>query len=763
MARIFLYALVPYMLTCLTFGTDLFCVYLLSAFIFAVQCFIRRKRVFIGIFVVGFSFFASVACGNAHCLHKKSVYPFIDKNVTLTCVIKETPQKDSEYVRFTAEMLSVEHARESHNLNGMVAVRVDGCEKKLSYGDKISFKTKLNLPDTSHNTGGFNYEKYLRSQGISVDCYTSGFSIVNYGSHKNTLLLKIFRLRSVLLEKCDEYFDSRTSSFIKALLLGYKFDMPDDMNIFVTKSGISHIVSVSGLHLSILMLIAGLFLNRLKFRGSVFVIPALNIICALFITALTGFSPSVKRAALMIIVVNGLAIAYRESDSIHSLSFALLVLLFENPCALHDVRLSLSVTAVLGIVLCSNKISSFLRRFIKPRLLRETVATSISAQIIALPIAVYYFNTVSLVSVLTNTIVLPIIPYLMGAGVLFLAVPLKPIADFIAGGIWLAVQAILIVAKFFSSIPNSSLTMSFAYFSYSVILVSLAIILIRHTVTCKSTFKNIILTAISVLLIFITFFPPSRSTFEITVVNTGQSDCTLLKFPSGKTMLVSEAFGDDKTQPPSYDTSSFLIKNGITHIDYAVIPCLNNKTGDCILELAQSVSIGSIISSPIGAKKSVLFEKIAKLAKEKEIPVYLMKKGDNFAIDSHSRITVYSPNTKYTYNNDEGSLVFKAESLGHSVLFTGNIGFYAKSILAEEKADINSEIIKVPNHGVFTGSEKEFLNSVSPKKAFVCVEKDNFDNLPDRKTINLYSKNNIQLYRTDLDKTIKFVFQNRKE
>lgn len=761
MARIFLYALVPYMLTCVTFGTDFFVLYLLTAVIFSVQCFIRRKRIATGVFVILFSFFASLSVGNANCVHKEKVYPFIDKNVSLTCVVKETPKEDENGVQFTAELLSAEHGGKTTDIDGKAVVYVNGCAKRLAYGDKISFKTVLSLPSTEQNTGGFNYEKYLRSQGIAVTCYTGDYSITNYGTYEkeNPILLKIFRLRGRLIEKCERHFDTYTSSFIKALLLGYKADMPDDMNSYITKSGISHIVSVSGLHLSILMLIAGLFLSRLKFKGSVFVTPILSIVCALFITSLTGFSPSVKRAALMLIAANTLSVVYRESDSLHSLSFALLVLLIENPCALNDVRLSLSVTAVLGIVLFGGKISRFLCRFIKIGIIRETVATSIGAQIFALPVAVYYFNTVSFVSILTNTVVLPIIPYLMGAGVLFLAVPFEPIAKFISGGIWLAVQAILAVAKLFASFSMGNITVSFNEFLYIVILLSVSFFLIKRTLDCRSGKKNILLTALSAVLIVGVFFQPSNGNFEITVINTGATDCALLNFPGGKTMLVSEGY-DERTNASPYNAESYLMKNGITRIDYAVIPCLNEKSYDCILDLFGSVDIGSVISSPCGAAKSDLFRKISVAAKENGTSVYLLKKGDKFMPDENSVITVYSPNTKYKYEKDGGSLVFKVTSLGHSVLFTGNIDFGTKSILIDENADIDAEILKIPSHGAYNGNDGEFLSHINPEEAFVCVKKDNFENLPSRKTVKLYGERNIPLYRTDLDKTIKFVFEN---
>lgn len=762
MARIFLYALMPYMLTCLTFGTDFFVLYLLTAVIFSVQCFIRRKRIATGIFVIVFSFLASVAVGNAHCVHKIKIYPFIGKNVTVTCVVKETPREDESGVRFTAELLSITHGGEEFEADCNASVYVKGCSKRISYGDKLSFKTALSLPDTELNTGGFNYEKYLRSQGITVTCRTGDYSVTNHGTYKNTVLLKIFQLRDALIKKCDLYFDTYTSSFIKALLLGYKDDMPADMTDFITKSGISHIVSVSGLHLSILMLIAGLFLNRLKFKGSAFVIPILNIVCAVFIASLTGFSPSVKRAALMLIAVNVLSVFYRESDSIHSLSFALLVLLFENPCALHDVRLSLSVTAVLGIVLFGRKISRFLCRFIKFKIIRETVATSIAAQIFALPVAVYYFNTVSFVSILTNVVVLPIIPYLMGAGVLFLAMMFKPIAGFIAGGIYLTVQAVLAVARLFASIPFGNITISFKAFLYALILISVSVFLIRLTLKFKSNIKSFILTATVAVLILALFFPPTNGNFEITVINSGSSDCTLIKFPSGKTMLVSEAYDENETVRSSYNAVSHIVKNGITRIDYAVIPCLNEKTSDCITNIAEAADIGCVISSPVGAQKSDLFKKITELAKKDGFSVYLLKKGDCFTPDESSEVTVYAPNSKYKYEGEEGSLVFKVTSLGHSVLFTGNIGFYAKSILIDENDNINADILKVPGHGIYNGNEKEFLSHINPKEAFVSVEEGNFENLPERKTVNLYAKRNIPLYRTDLDKTIRFVFKNKE-
>lgn len=766
MTRVSLYALIPYVLTAISFGTAYFDAYILAVILISVIQFIRRKRIVMSLFMLIFTTIAFFTCGSSYSLCNKSFYPLLDEPISLTCMVDETPSYSENTVQFTAKMISAVHHGGNVKLDEKVLVFINGVDLNLHYGDEIEFKTTLTLPNENSNIGGFNYRNHLRSQDIHTLCTTYDYAVANRGTHEkiNPVIHKIFILRSALLQKCDKYFSGDISAFIKALILGYKSDMSDELNVYINRAGISHIVSISGLHLSIMMVMINLILQKLKFRSSVFVIPILNIISALFITVLTGFSPSVMRAALMLIISNSAALVYRENDSVQSMSFAMLILLLANPCAIDDVRLVLSAVSTLGIILFYEKVNKK-SGFIKPKFIRDTLSMTLSAQIAAVPFCVFYFGTISVLGILTNLIIVPLMPSLMGTCLIFMAMPFFAVAQFLSDGIWLAIKCILIVAKLISLIPFAQLDMGFAKFTYTTLLTVFIVYMMKKTITRRDFRKNLLCFALSCIAVMLIFFSPATGNFNLTVINVGQGDCTLIEFPNGKTMLIDG--GGSATS--DYDTAAkiikpYLIQNGINKIDYAVISHFHADHAGGILNLAACFPVDCIIAPDyLKAGSESIIQNTFDICKRRQIPLYLMEKGDGFSPAEGITFKVYSPESNYIYGENDGSMVFKISAFGRSVLFTGDIERHTRHILANSSDDISCDILKAPHHGDYSTADSEFLDAASAEIVYVCVGKNNSYGHPDEKSLMLYADKKINTFRTDIDQTIKFTIKRNGE
>ncbi len=760
MTRISLYALIPCVLVSLVFGTAYLDLCLLTVVFAAVINLIRKRSVAASVLMLAFTVISAISCGNTFALSNKSFYPLLEEAVTLKCVVDETPAIDADGGSFTAVMVSALHHGEEIALDGKVTVHLNGGDISLSYGDLIEFKTRLTLPSESLYAGGFSYRSYLRSMGVHIVCTAYDFATVNHGTYEgvNPVTHKIFRLRRSLLEKCDQYFNGDTAAFIKALLLGYSSDISENMSDNIRRAGISHVIAVSGMHLSILMIIINAFIRRLKFSGSVIVAPVLSILCTLFITALTGFSPSVKRAAIMLIISNSASIFRRENDSLQSLSFAIVILLLANPFAILDVRLALSASAVLGIILLSPVISRALGRLIKIGALREIIVITLAAQIFTAPLSVIFFNTISVTGVVTNLLVIPIIPYLMGTGVLFLFMSFQPLAEFLSDGMWLAVNAITKAAELVSSIPFAQVEVGFAKFIYITVLAAVAVYLIKKTVGCEKRGRSVAYFCISCAATVLIFFPPVAGDMDITAINVGQGDCTLIELPGGKTMLIDGGGG----LAEDYDVAEriirpYLIEHGISKIDYAVISHFHSDHAEGILNLAESFPIGCIIAPDyLKGDGSGIVERLFDICKSRRIPLYLMDRGDTLTPEKDVSLTVYSPDFPYVYNDNDASLVFKISAFGRSLLFTGDIEYYGRRMLARNPQEIQADILKAPHHGDYTIADAELLQAVNPDTVYVCVGANNTYGHPSEETVELYADRGINVLRTDIDGTLKF-------
>ncbi len=760
MRRVSLYALIPFALICLSFGTAFMDVCLTVAIFTALSGAIIRRQAAPSAVILISALIAFVLCGSSYAMCNKGFYKLLDEPVSLTCVVDETPIYTEEQIQFTAKMVSALCRGEHIPLDEKIMVFSEGCDADIKYGDRLEFKTDILLPSDSLNDGGFSYMRYLQAQSIQAVCYTYDFAIMNYGVYEevNPVFYNIFRLRAYFLSKCDTYFDGDIAAFLKAMLLGYRGDMTAELKFSVTRSGISHIISVSGMHLSILMVILNFLFRRIRLKGSFFIIPILNTVSALFITALTGFSPSVKRAAAMLIISNSASVACRENDSLQSLSFALLILLCANPAAIHDVRLVLSAVSVLGIIIFNTPIDRFVKRHRLLRAMGENFSVTLSAQLISIPFSVAYFGTISVLGVVTNILVLPIVPFLMGAGFAFLIIPLQAVCSFLSGGIWLGVNAVVLISDLISAVPFAQVEIGFKRFCCIFILSTAAVFFISKTIRCRSRLKAIVCFTAACAAAILAIFPIRLREVDITAINVGQGDCTLIEFASGKTMLI-----DGGGSPISdYNTAKkiirpYLVQNSITKIDYAVISHLHEDHANGIINLTDTFPVDCvIIPEHSDLNSGEVAGRLLEVCKRRDTPIYMADYGDSFYPDKDAEFKVYSPKPDTGFTANDSSLVFRLSAYGQAVLFTGDIEKPVRRVLAEGGDDIRADILKFPHHGDYSEADEAFINAVGPEQAYICVGLNNSYGHPNDEALVLLAKNKIQTLRTDLDRTIKF-------
>lgn len=757
MKRIFTIALIPYLFSCILYNTYFFDVYFCALLILLLLSFIKRK--FRGYSIIAFSFsvLALLISSNAYSLSQKSFYPIVDKPITLKCVVYDTPCFSEYGISFTAKMHSAKIGNDILYLQEKTSVFCEGTEISdgIAYGDIIEFKTKLSLPSEAENDGAFSYQQYLNSHAIFTCCRTSDFAVTNLGKYENInpLLNAIYTLRNTLIKKCDTFFNGDISAFLKAILLGYRSDLSDDVQSNISRSGISHVISVSGMHLSILMVLLNFFIGKLKGKFKFFIIPVLNILFASFVTVITGFSPSVNRAALMLIISSLTSFFYREPDSLQSLSLAVLILILINPCAIYDVGLVLSAVSVLGIVLLNQKFNH-LFRFIKNKTIRETFSVTMSAQIITLPVNVFCFNSVSLLSILTNMIILPFIPLLMGLGVMFLICPFNAITEFISGGIWIMVIVILNITKVIASIPLSHIEITFLQFIRFSVVCAILTVTVFLVLKFKSEIKRSICFLVSSVLITALIFASPQTGLSLTAINTPAGDCTLLQLKNGTSVLVDCGASYNYNQNME-DIHDYLIKNGISQLDYCVISSLNGNTVNNLLNLAKKFQIKCIIAPDYLTSENALttkkaFEELSTLA----VPLYFMKKGDSFTLDDNVTFHVLLPDNQIDYpreNVNNVNMVFSVSFASRKILFTGNIQAFEKQLLTNSNDDIKADIIKLPDKGRHVWNDSEFLQKVNPSFAYAFTG----ENALPHDTEEIISDLEIKTFTTHTDKTIK--------
>ena len=305
---------------------------------------------------------------------------------------------------------------EAQTYGGKIYLYVQRDSMKITphTGDTLRARTRIRHAD-SH--ARFDYRKYLLRQGIIGTAYVNRYELRQAASYSVPLQKRLYRRLSQAGLEGDEL------ATVGALTLGYKEDLDPEIKRRFQASGAAHVLAVSGLHTGVIYaLLVGLLTlgGRIKPRyenqlGRCAV--SLTVIAAMWgYAALTGMTPSVVRAVVMVTLVEVGHMFYRKGVMLNSIAAAAVFILLVRPLDLFSVGFQLSFAATFAIVLLSKQLS----RFRIQKVLVGTILVSIAAQLGTVPITMYYFGYASTYFLLTNLIVLPIVTLLVPCGLVSL-------------------------------------------------------------------------------------------------------------------------------------------------------------------------------------------------------------------------------------------------------------------------------------------------------------------------------------------------------
>ena len=313
------------------------------------------------------------------------------------------------------------------------------------------------------NFDGFDYQRYLAMRGVYLECEKSDYIIIG---HEKDILSGVAHLRVYMEKIVNEIIPAPESALANGLLFGGSARLSEKIQDDFSQTGMTHIVAVSGYNVSIIITVVLGLLIFIGFYRNWAVWGA--IIAVIFFVALIGFPSSGIRAAIMGIMVLIAAIFGRVTHAYSAILFSAAIMLVFNPLLLrYDIGFQLSFLATLGIVAIYPIIEKI---FIKKNMafgIVEVLLLTLSAQIFVVPIIAYHFQTFSIVSLLVNVLVLPIIPFTM----LFVAlmIPtsfiLYPVAVFCGWIAYALLKYEVFIISFFADFSFSSFSVeNFTFF-----------------------------------------------------------------------------------------------------------------------------------------------------------------------------------------------------------------------------------------------------------------------------------------------------------
>lgn len=613
----------------------------------------------------------------------------------------------------------------------------------IKYGDSLYIEGEFKQPEEARNYKGYNYKQYLKTKKIigTVELEKAKILKSSNGSF-------IHNIQKYIKDTINGTLTDEEGNLLLAILLGDKDKLSEDIQESFKTSNLSHMLAVSGAHVSYIIL--GL---TYVLQNSIIGKKNGKIVCIFFLLvfmAITNFTPSVTRACIMAVLTLLSSIIYRKSDVYTNISVAALITLIFNPYSLLDLGFQLSYGGTIGIIIFIKRIQEKKSNSKVINYIKQMALVSIYANIIIIPIMMYHFNTVSFTFIISNIMASPILGIIVITGFLFIiaSITVKPLTRLIAIFIKPILSILIKISQICSKLPFSNILVVTPYM-FNVISYY-AIIL--YCIKSKKNNKCKIIICLLIVLILINFiiyiFPQKLRIFFIDV---GQGDSTLIITPDKKTVLI-DGGGSDSFDVGEKVLLPYLLDRRILKVDYVLISHFDTDHCGGILTIMEKVKVKNIIISE-QAEHSENYERFKKLMIHKKIRLIEVKKGDKIKIGRYSEFKILFPTSRLLSENllNNNSIVAQFNYNNFKMLFTGDIEKLAEQqILKTEKAEIRADILKVAHHGSKTSSIPEFIKAVRPKIALIGVGKNNTFGHPNQQTIKNLENIKCWIYRTDL-------------
>lgn len=657
--------------------------------------------------------------------------------------------------------------------------------KEIEYGNKIKLEGTYIKPSKSRNYKGFDYSNYLKTENIYGTIEQNGKIELIKEKNTNYLFINLYKVKNKIIKNINNKFPKETRGVFLGILLGDKNSIEEDVRQNFADSSLSHILAVSGTHISYVVICISVLFKKLKLNKNIRKILA-SLVLFMYLY-LVDFSVSATRAVIMSTIVIMPMLFYRKQDTITTIALSSIIILINNPYSILNIGFLLSYGGTIGIILFVNKISieskkDFFQRF--KSYLKDICIVTISAQTIIMPIIIYYFNTISFTFIISNIIASLIIGPIIMVGLVIIAISFFkiPIISLIIKIYNILIAILMKTADIISKIPISKIylktpTTLEIIFYYSVVFLIVLLIYIKKSnrkfikkiiqidiYNLKSFFinnRNKVLIFISIIsLISITSIKIPKE-LKINFIDVGQGDSCLITTPQNKKVLI------DSGGSESYDVGKnvllpYLLDKRITKIEYIMISHFDTDHCKGFEYVLENIKVKNVIISK-QSEASENFKQIMKIIRKKRINLIIVQKGSKIKIDNFTTVDIISPQSENIADNmNDNSIVAKLEAYNFSILFTGDASEKIEKELIKEKINLKSDILKVSHHGSRTGTSEEFLKSVKPKIALIGVGENNKFGHPTEDVIKRLTENKVKIYRTDTDGEISIKIKKNK-
>ena len=648
-------------------------------------------------------------------------------------------------------------------------------------GEVWQLQVRLKPPHGFMNPGGFDYEAWLFQHGVHATGYVRKSSLnqlhQSVDKSQTVSMAGVNRLRQLLIAKIDllndkysTHADENSYSLIKALAVGDKSSISKGQWRVLANTGTSHLMAISGLHIGLAMLFAYVLIRRLLPVWLIKRIPAQHIavtggaVAALAYALIAGLSIPTQRAIIMLFVLSVMMLIRRNHRPVDALGLAAFVVLLFDPLAVLSVGFWFSFSAVAVIFISvetgaeqtsgSQQDISFLTRLRK--ILLKWVRLQLLISLFLLPLSLFMFQQVSLVSPLANLLLIPYVSFLV-VPVVLLAIVCSYLLPFLAELLFQLAAALLDFVwsflSFLSQLPFA-LWVQGDVSIVKLLLATVAMLLIFYSAELGALagryFKRHAhhvyrwMFRFCALLLCLPLFIISRSTlktgeYQLAVLDVGQGSAAVIQTSNHVAVLDSGAKFSEKLDAGSSVVIPYLRSRGVRSLDQLIISHGDSDHIGGAQAILDEFPESSVIGQDIDNLK----------VKNKQLCVAGQKwrwDGVDFLMLSPGDDAKWT-NTKVKRN--DRSCVLRVSSAAGVALFTGDIEKKTELYLLENFAgQLASDILIVPHHGSNTSSSVPFIELVRPKISVISAGYKNRYKLPSAKVTARYEQLDSELMNT---------------
>ncbi len=704
------------------------------------------------------------------------------QKVVLTGRVVAEPDVRPDQVYYLLQAQELTKSGKTCPVSGTARLQLKNTNRVYAYGDILSAAGLLTRPEPAGNPGLFDYRTYLERQGIGVVLIAKGdeaVSKVGFGG-ANPLQGAALLVKQKMSAAAAHSLSPAQAAVLNGIIFGVQGPIDSETRRAFSETGVVHILSVSGLHVGLVLggLLALLRLLRLPPVWTAPLATPLLIIYAM----MTGLNPAVTRSAIMALLLVWAHHFGRDQDWPTTLALAALIILLRNPLQIYHPGFQLSFAATWGILYLGPSLSNAcLKLFKEPpgaagRLALQALAVTFAAQLATAPLVAWYYNLLSPVSILANMLAVPLTGLIMLLGVLasFLGLLWLPLASLVNVSTGIVLDIFLEVIFFCQQLPGAVI-----FLSTPPVLLAAAWYagLLAVVKVYKGTFGEAVLqpvkrwapvgAALAVALLLLCW--PWRPGQDLTVhfIDVGQGDSILVQTPGGRNMLI-----DTGGRPGEFDSGTgtgdqivepYLRKAGVHRLDLLVLshPHEDHCGGAAwlikrfpvkmaLVSYAGAEADGGGRAEGVPAAYTALLDNLA----ARDVPVKVPLPGDRIALDGAIKIEVLSPvegasmSSEADLNNS--SLIIKVSYGRRSFIFTGDAELDEQKGLLREEADLKADVLKVPHHGS-RSLLPDLVDRINPEAAVISVGAHNTFGHPAQGTLDMLDSAGATIYRTDLD------------